>query len=96
MGCKFVVDAAEIEIGERPRTIRFAEESGEEEVPEMAAQDNVDVPEPREAERVVEEEGPSKPQPTALQQKMLQMAGQDIDEFMREVSYCHKRHNLHS
>ena len=26
-----------------------------------------------------------KPQPTALQQKMLAMAGQDIDQFMREV-----------
>ena len=27
----------------------------------------------------------SKPQPTALQQKMLAMAGQDIDQFMKEV-----------
>jgi hypothetical protein len=26
------------------------------------------------------------PKPTTLQQKMLAMAGQDIDQFMREVS----------
>lgn len=28
---------------------------------------------------------PPKAQPTALQQKMLAMAGQDIDQFMKEV-----------
>lgn len=27
------------------------------------------------------------PKPTTLQQKMLAMAGQDIDQFMREVGY---------
>lgn len=33
----------------------------------------------------------SKPQPTALQQKMLAMAGQDIDQFMKEMEEVHKR-----
>jgi len=33
------------------------------------------------------EAAPVAPKPTTLQQKMLAMAGQDIDQFMREVSY---------
>lgn len=32
------------------------------------------------------EAAPVAPKPTTLQQKMLAMAGQDIDQFMREVS----------
>lgn len=32
-----------------------------------------------------------KPQPTALQQKMLAMAGQDIDQFMREMEEVHRK-----
>lgn len=35
-----------------------------------------------------EDDGPKKPKPTSLQQKMLAMAGQDIDSFMKEVSLC--------
>ncbi|XP_071450096.1 WW domain-binding protein 11 [Hetaerina americana] len=37
---------------------------------------------------------PIAPKPTSLQQKMLQMAGQDIDEFMREMEEVHRRREL--
>lgn len=60
-------------VEDRPRTIRFAEDKSEEDLVPPATED-VELPS-------------SKPQPTALQQKMLQMAGQDIDEFMKEVHY---------
>jgi len=34
---------------------------------------------------------PAKQAPTALQQKMLAMAGQDIDQFMKEMEEVHKK-----
>ncbi|XP_046400268.1 WW domain-binding protein 11 [Ischnura elegans] len=37
---------------------------------------------------------PVAPKPTSLQQKMLQMAGQDIDEFMREMEEVHRRREM--
>lgn len=38
-----------------------------------------------------EDAGPKKPKPTTLQQKMLAMAGQDIDSFMKEMEEVHKK-----
>jgi hypothetical protein len=64
-------ESSEALADDRPRTIRFAEDKSEEDLVPPATED-VELPS-------------SKPQPTALQQKMLQMAGQDIDEFMKEV-----------
>ncbi|KAK6617260.1 hypothetical protein RUM44_005591 [Polyplax serrata] len=37
------------------------------------------------------EEDAPKPRPTSLQQKMLAMAGQDIDQFMKEMEEVHKK-----
>jgi WW domain-binding protein 11 len=41
----------------------------------------------KDEENLSVEAAPVAPKPTTLQQKMLAMAGQDIDQFMREVSY---------
>ncbi|XP_059478068.1 WW domain-binding protein 11 isoform X2 [Neocloeon triangulifer] len=71
-------EAMEAVIEERPRTIRFAEDKSEEDLVPPATED-VELP------------NSSKPQPTALQQKMLQMAGQDIDEFMKEMEEVHRK-----
>lgn len=40
----------------------------------------------KDEESISVEAAPVAPKPTTLQQKMLAMAGQDIDQFMREVS----------
>jgi len=40
----------------------------------------------KDEENISVEVPPVAPKPTTLQQKMLAMAGQDIDQFMREVS----------
>ncbi|KAF4522158.1 hypothetical protein B566_EDAN010418 [Ephemera danica] len=87
-----------VPVDDRPRTIRFADDQAEVEMTEpTSVQEPQETPEPvsREegepSETVGSSEGPSKPQPTALQQKMLQMAGQDIDEFMREMEEVHRR-----
>lgn len=44
----------------------------------------------REMKKDKEKETP-KVKPTTLQQKMLAMAGQDIDQFMREMEVVHKK-----
>ncbi|CAB3382192.1 Hypothetical predicted protein [Cloeon dipterum] len=65
-------------IEDRPRTIRFAEDKSEEDLMPPATED-VELP------------NNGKAQPTALQQKMLLMAGQDIDEFMKEMEEVHRK-----
>ncbi|KAG8233159.1 hypothetical protein J437_LFUL014111 [Ladona fulva] len=92
----------------RPRVIRFADSINDEnkvpgermevedgrkgdKVEEEEGKNDRDKPE----DESDEEEPPSlAPKPTTLQQKMLQMAGQDIDEFMREMEEVHRRREL--
>lgn len=57
-------------------TYRFADEKDESREMEVS-EANVEEDESREQA--------DKPRPTSLQQKMLAMAGQDIDQFMKEV-----------
>jgi len=67
----------------RKRKIRF----GEEDEDEVDQEDQEPPP-----EEDLEEEAPSKPpQPNSLQRKMLEMAGQDLDQFMKEMEEVHKQ-----
>jgi len=45
----------------------------------------------KDEESVGVEAAPVAPKPTTLQQKMLAMAGQDIDQFMREMEEVHRK-----
>eukprot|EP00092_Neocalanus_flemingeri_P046858 GFUD01052886.1.p1 GENE.GFUD01052886.1~~GFUD01052886.1.p1 ORF type:complete len:527 (-),score=219.74 GFUD01052886.1:3-1583(-) len=68
-------DVVEVEGGRR-RTVRFGDER-EEQVEEKAGDD--------------QDTGSSAPgQPNSLQKKMLAMAGQDLDQFMREMEEVHR------
>ncbi|OAD58544.1 WW domain-binding protein 11 [Eufriesea mexicana] len=68
----------------KSRTIRFADDK-EDNKQEL---DNKDKDTDKEKEK---ERDMSKVKPTTLQQKMLAMAGQDIDQFMREMEVVHKK-----
>jgi len=68
-------DVVELE-GSRKRTIRFGDER-EEQVEEKGGDDQ---------ETAVSAPG----QPNSLQKKMLAMAGQDLDQFMREMEEVHR------
>lgn len=69
---------------QKSRTIRFADDK-EDNKQESDGKDK-DADKEREKEREL-----SKVKPTTLQQKMLAMAGQDIDQFMREMEVVHKK-----
>ncbi|KYN33797.1 WW domain-binding protein 11 [Trachymyrmex septentrionalis] len=68
----------------KSRTIRFADDK----------EDNKQELENKEKDAEKEKEKDrdmAKVKPTTLQQKMLAMAGQDIDQFMREMEVVHKK-----
>ncbi|KAG7188216.1 hypothetical protein KM043_016085 [Ampulex compressa] len=67
----------------KSRTIRFADDK--EDKQELENKDK-DSEKDKEKDREM-----SKVKPTTLQQKMLAMAGQDIDQFMREMEVVHKK-----
>lgn len=68
----------------KSRTIRFADDKDENK-PEAENKE-------KEGEKEKDKERDmSKVKPTTLQQKMLAMAGQDIDQFMREMEVVHKK-----
>ncbi|XP_051161113.1 WW domain-binding protein 11 [Leptopilina boulardi] len=60
----------------KSKTIRFADERGNKLKHDYEKDQDKDV---------------TKVKPTSLQQKMLAMAGQDIDQFMREMEVVHKK-----
>lgn len=66
------------------RTIRFADDKGDGKQ-DIDSRDKI-MDKEREKDRELE-----KVKPTTLQQKMLAMAGQDIDQFMREMEVVHKK-----
>ena len=69
-------------MNQKPKTIRFADEKNNK------SKHNYD----KESEKEIETERDiAKVKPTSLQQKMLAMAGQDIDQFMREMEVVHKK-----
>ncbi|XP_011299872.1 WW domain-binding protein 11 [Fopius arisanus] len=67
---------------QKSRTIRFADDKDESKSSEKDQNSQKDKNQDRELEKV---------KPTTLQQKMLAMAGQDIDQFMREMEVVHKK-----
>lgn len=69
----------------KSRTIRFADDKEEENKQESENKEK-DTEKEKEKERDM-----AKVKPTTLQQKMLAMAGQDIDQFMREMEVVHKK-----
>lgn len=68
------------EEGGRKRRIKFGDEDEEEEDPVKGGGD----------EDEDEDSANSAPQPNSLQKKMLAMAGQDLDQFMKEMEVVHK------
>lgn len=68
----------------KSRTIRFADDK--EDSKQESENKDKDADKEKEKERDI-----SKVKPTTLQQKMLAMAGQDIDQFMREMEVVHKK-----
>lgn len=68
----------------RKRTIRFGEEDDQED----GVEDHQRSAEDREERR---EPLPPLQQPNSLQRKMLEMAGQDLDQFMREMEEVHRQ-----
>ncbi|EGI69328.1 PREDICTED: WW domain-binding protein 11-like [Acromyrmex echinatior] len=67
----------------KSRTIRFADDKEDKQESENKEKD---------AEKEKEKDRDmAKVKPTTLQQKMLAMAGQDIDQFMREMEVVHKK-----
>ncbi|XP_058803788.1 WW domain-binding protein 11 [Phymastichus coffea] len=75
-------DDDRIKPSHKSRTIRFADD-------ERAEKDRRDDDE-KETEKEKDADL-SKVKPTSLQQKMLAMAGQDIDQFMKEMEVVHKK-----
>ncbi|XP_066596842.1 WW domain-binding protein 11 [Prorops nasuta] len=69
---------------QKTRTIRFADDKDE--IQESENKEKELEKDNKEREREL-----SKVKPTTLQQKMLAMAGQDIDQFMREMEVVHKK-----
>ncbi|XP_063995263.1 WW domain-binding protein 11-like [Diachasmimorpha longicaudata] len=67
---------------QKSRTIRFADDKDENKLSEKEQSSQKEKGQERELEKV---------KPTTLQQKMLVMAGQDIDQFMREMEVVHKK-----
>ncbi|XP_015112756.1 WW domain-binding protein 11 isoform X2 [Diachasma alloeum] len=68
---------------QKSRTIRFADDKDENKSSSEKEQNSQkEKGQERELEKV---------KPTTLQQKMLAMAGQDIDQFMREMEVVHKK-----
>ncbi|XP_071568847.1 uncharacterized protein [Temnothorax nylanderi] len=67
----------------KSRTIRFADDKEDKQESENKEKD---VEKEKEKDRDM-----AKVKPTTLQQKMLAMAGQDIDQFMREMEVVHKK-----
>lgn len=92
----------------RTRVIRFADSINDEnkvpgermEVDDVRKGDKAEEEEMKsDREKIDDDSDEDEPQPvaqkpTSLQQKMLQMAGQDIDEFMREMEEVHRRREL--
>ncbi|XP_028049953.1 WW domain-binding protein 11 isoform X2 [Monomorium pharaonis] len=68
----------------KSRTIRFADDKED----SKQESDNKEKDAEKEKEK---DRDMAKVKPTTLQQKMLAMAGQDIDQFMREMEVVHKR-----
>lgn len=66
----------------KSRTIRFADDK------EGGKQESENKEKDMEKEK---DRDMAKVKPTTLQQKMLAMAGQDIDQFMREMEVVHKK-----
>ncbi|XP_066992158.1 WW domain-binding protein 11 isoform X2 [Anabrus simplex] len=75
----------------RPRTIRFADDDERPAVEEERAVEATAAREPEKEKEAESEPAPQTPKPTTLQQKMLAMAGQDIDQFMREMEEVHRK-----
>lgn len=70
----------------KSRTIRFADDKEKENKQESENKEKDNTEKEKEKERDI-----AKVKPTTLQQKMLAMAGQDIDQFMREMEVVHKK-----
>lgn len=68
----------------KSRTIRFADDK--EDSKQESENKEKDIEKEKEKDRDL-----VKVKPTTLQQKMLAMAGQDIDQFMREMEVVHKK-----
>lgn len=68
----------------KSRTIRFADDK--EDSKQESENKEKDMEKEKEKDRDM-----AKVKPTTLQQKMLAMAGQDIDQFMREMEVVHKK-----
>lgn len=75
------------ESNQKQRTIRFADDK-EDEKKESESRDKEGD---KEKDKDKERQELAKVKPTTLQQKMLAMAGQDIDQFMREMEVVHKK-----
>ncbi|KAL0131579.1 hypothetical protein PUN28_002841 [Cardiocondyla obscurior] len=78
-------DTVENQVKDTPaksRTIRFADDGKE----DKQESENKEKDMEKEKDRDI-----AKVKPTTLQQKMLAMAGQDIDQFMREMEVVHKK-----
>ncbi|XP_015585025.1 WW domain-binding protein 11 [Cephus cinctus] len=69
---------------QKSRTIRFADDK--EDARQEAENKDKELDRDKEKDRDI-----AKVKPTTLQQKMLAMAGQDIDQFMREMEVVHKK-----
>ncbi|XP_034947418.1 WW domain-binding protein 11 [Chelonus insularis] len=66
------------------RSIRFADEKDDNKHESDDGDKNLDKESDKDREK-------DKVKPTSVQQKMLAMAGQDIDQFMREMEVVHKK-----
>ncbi|KAF7997558.1 hypothetical protein HCN44_006129 [Aphidius gifuensis] len=64
------------------RTIRFSDDKNDKNIDNENNEKNKNKDDERDIETV---------KPTSVQQKMLAMAGQDIDEFMRDMESAHKK-----
>lgn len=67
---------------QKSKTIRFVDDNDE---------TTSELGKDKKIEKGKEDKEMEKVKPTTLQQKMLAMAGQDIDQFMREMEVVHKK-----
>ncbi|XP_012250757.1 WW domain-binding protein 11-like [Athalia rosae] len=74
------------ELSLKSRTIRFADDKDD-----KKESSELKEKEKEKGREIEKEKESSKVKPTTLQQKMLAMAGQDIDQFMREMEVVHKK-----
>ncbi|XP_046994965.1 WW domain-binding protein 11 [Schistocerca americana] len=77
----------------RSRVIRFADDDDDDDENAEGTTDDaaVDKGENNSKEKNDDSQTSGAPKPTSLQQKMLAMAGQDIDQFMKEMEEVHRK-----